>query len=384
MPTGSQQQVAPAFVEGIGWPLHLLRQELALRARRLLITGIQQLGVAIDDIRLDARMTGEWQLGRSLLPRLTPLLDPAEDEFMRGQQAFGALNAAWRKKVPLLLANGHTTHECLANLAAARPDRPGTSALAAGVFHLAAAASDHLIDQMDLAGPLAKLLSPDTVRAIFADRDALEAFVARRQELPLDELRLFCALVAAFAGLVQQLDPDPTARGWLIRWVADGYGAQLRSREAGAMGVRAQTCGTKALGTNVVMGTLAAHGLARPEQRLVMDLSERLGELLGRVDDLIDVVEDCLSGHVNYLLEAARAAGRVDPARGPTAVLNDLLTSGEIERCAERTLDLLEEIHARVQGAPGSSEVKAEFFQWLFAYIRGDLKLAEYLAELSG
>jgi hypothetical protein len=347
------------------WPFPLLRRELQLRAKRLLVSGIEQLGVDLTDVRLVQRTELERGLGLDLVEQLGAALPEDDRRFLSSHQAFGAHNPLFRSKLPFLLANGFTNCTTVAQLLQA-PDAGGIAAQAAALFHLAAGVSDYLIDVGGQKAALEQWLAPARLRTLLHDRAAGAPFAAAAAALPPSELRLFLALIAGFVGLVHQLPWAPRARELLVRFTVDGYRSQLASSSSvpdspAYLGI----CRTRVVAPSVTVAALAVHGRVQALD-LACQLARRQGEIVGRVDDLMDLAEDLASGHVNLLLGAPCAGG-------PEETLQRLLDGRAVERCVERVLDLLEQVYTLAATAPASATVKEEFFQWLFTYLRGDL-----------
>jgi len=278
-------------------------------------------GFSYDGAALE-RERGDWQaLGLRLRDHLFPTRFPAFVD-AAGYHAIADIEPYLWDHLPRMAALGYHQARALAALTAGDPGDERVAILGAA-FNSAISIIDYLVDERPDCSRLFDLIAADLVSAIFDHTDEIEALLAaaHRHE-PEPRLQLVLTLVGLCASEGRAL---LRASGNRAAWAGLGESIvrQLEAERRVSLGEPAQPLSdlrAKSVLPSVAMLQIAA--LASPAPAPPLRPAETLGQIFWRVDDLVDLLDDCQRKRPGALL--LRLDERLRSERRPCVADADL------------------------------------------------------------
>jgi hypothetical protein len=335
------------------WSVEALRDELALKARRHVLMGLEELGLEFDE-RLEHRLREETRLGADLLRRVSSFRDEqCLDGLIQG-------NDAWEEKLISSLSFGYSAAVSFGKLCNAAEKTFDGLGLAGALFNLAASLLDYLTDRLGLAVDLQHLLPESRMLDLLASSRAWQGLF----DEPLaqqDEVALFLKVLRRFTHEARDVG-DSEKWSSLQSLIVAAYRTQLASVDVASHRMGSDLVLDRSRKVFEVLATLASTIPGTTDVEHLVRVASRVGTVFGRLDDLLDVAEDLAGGHVNSVLPSE---GLPDDLRGS---LRCVLDSELINRHGNLFLNDVAEVVTDVQERFESRQsAREDFFRWLFA-----------------
>jgi hypothetical protein len=360
------------------WPLALLLDEAWLRARRVLVHGLEQDGLWSSGEAHAAALEAQRSIGLALQESVLREALGVEAHALLGTDAiFGRSNARIRRRLPLVLAFGHTLGAGFAAMLGATEERARAAGEACALFNLGISIFDWITDG-----------GPEPSRALERAFDARalerilegEALPAPPGDAPGEIVVLLRIIAGFFARCAHARRRDEEAWSDLSTLLARAYAAELESTRGAALD--AATAARAARDKSALPFAITA-GVARllldapassPARARAREAADALGEAFGILDDLVDLVPDLRQGALNVVLLGADARpGSPEDTEGAGAALAALLTGRGIEDAAVRVRERLSEAR-RAMGGGLAGGADAPFARALLFYARNWLE----------
>jgi hypothetical protein len=356
-------------------PLQLMRCELSQNVRQGLMNLLRGTALWPSDTQLSATLAESRKRGAALEQQvLATALGPADHAYLVAENPFGATRYGLRKSIALILSSGYYfgagIHDYLGLDAASRD---GAAQLCA-LFNLLAVVFDRTCD--DFEGgvtQLSRCFGEGTMLAL-ADhpRGSLQLAQAAASA-QIAEIRILLKIISAFylqAGHYAQGGCDPNAWHRLNDKLLAAYRAEMQS--ALNESPTPKTAADKGLLVFNVMLSVAQLRSDGREGRAGQMFVEQLGSVFWLLDDLVDLVRDVSTRHVNGIVCQLQAAHSLDAQGGEAELLRLLLRKRvfidqALYRLGSHLTALMAELAAAESRWPGA----AKFRELILAYLRG-------------
>jgi hypothetical protein len=349
------------------WPSAFLDQEVWLRARRLLVSGLQDAGLTAGEEEYQAYVEGQEQLGRSLNAMLRPLLGDEEFNYLCSELMCGADNARFVLRYPFMLAFGHEYARGIRSLSGDGASGDAAPALAA-LFNFGIALLDHIGEQPARYGAIDSVIDDSALFSVLRARGHSPHAAHRSRAALSPELKILGRVIDAFftgvSGLAGARDPD--AWELFTSHVIAAHSAQRTADEQRLLHQRGGDGMRKSVEPFLVM--LAVVNLERPLANTapMFDLAGHIGRAFWRIDDLADLSQDVRLGHVNSLLAAGDEVSNDESFIATT--LGRVLSDDSIDRAAASALHHAAAGLRIMREARGARGEFATLERWLLMY----------------
>lgn len=349
------------------WPERFVHDELWLRTRRLLLTGLDSVGLSIgaDDYR--DYMGGQVALGRDLLTALAERLHESQFAHMASERFLGAHNRRFSRRLPIILAFGAEYADCVGAVNGGRVRDGRAVRECAGLFNLGISIFDHLTDRRELLPAVAEIVDGGRLEDLIGSGASADVFLSETRERSANDLSVLRGIIGAFFSDVHRLRESGTnAEAWerLGASMGEAYRAQWMTASGRGPSTNGDTApGAKSIEPFVIMALIVLLAAAGPRNEAMIDLACAVGRVFWRVDDLVDLSADWHSRQASGLVSADEPAGR----SGEDDSLRRFLEDGSLEVAAGHVFDDVKTIIASLEQC--DEEARARFLRWMGMYI---------------
>lgn len=372
------------------WPASLFFDELWLKARRLLIGGLEKRDLWLAGERFEDERRLRRGFGRTLRAELlVPALGAVDEGYLRSASAFAVEAGRLHRRLPLMLAFGYDIGTGVAYEATADPAVRHRAGRLCALFNCGIALFDALYDRVpERAEEFSAIVGLPLLKAAMSDPGYAAQMMQRAEAIGSPEARIVLRLVAAFYTTLWNTASDASAsRNWnrLADLLAESYRAEMLVVAAESGKVPEQELQDAAVAKAVLpfevmaqVGQVCAsasrpHGDPANHEEPV-DTARRLGRVFSVLDDLIDLVHDMEEGAVNGI--ALRAGG--DRSDESTRLASRLLDGPELHAAATEVSNNVAVVVERLRAKRADGQANALIFHaqnWVIGD-RGDPRSA--------
>jgi hypothetical protein len=357
------------------WSLQLMRCELSQCVREGLINLLQGAGLWTSDVQLRAVLAESRTRGADLQQQLVaPALGSADHAYLIAEKAFGIPRHGLRKSIPLSLSFGYYLgagiHDYLGLDAASRD---GAARLCA-LFNLLTVIFDRTCDDFNRGvTELSRCFGEANMLALADHPRGSHELAEAAGAVPVPEIRILLKIISAFylqAGHYAQGGCDKSAWHRLNDKLLAAYRAEIQS-VLGEAPTQKTAADKGLLLFNVMLGIVQLRGDGR-EGRVVQMFVDQLGSVFWLLDDLVDLVRDVGTRHVNGIVCQLQAAHPLDAQADEAQLLRLLLHKRVfIDQALDRLASQLTALMAELAAAEPLWPRAGKFRELILAYLRG-------------
>lgn len=354
------------------WPDKFINDELWLRARRIILAMLEKESWNQSQDRYREYMMAQWEMGKMMAGKLPSVIGPGAVSLLQREDFLGHRNSGFRRRLNFMLAFGSEYVRALEPFVKLKPQQAEQFRLLSALFNLGIVLVDQITDHPDEFGDVSAIISVDKIRSFVghASSPDLNGRFAYVPDLP-HELQVLGAIIKAFFirlnSLKKGFGQADKSNSWqkIFIIIESCYKAQMASAQEN--GDHEQSWQKSLLPFQVMPAVLNYFSDPSPGVPL-LPLSELIGEVFWRIDDIVDVGRDFHTEQLNGLLANLESASQNTPT-AHTMPLGYLLEEDILEMSVRKVGQTLNQIASLVRHSSLDPKDFAPLKSWISCYL---------------
>ena len=363
------------------WPLNFLLDEVWLKSRRVLVHQLEASKLWLKTENYEQYMKGQKELGDKIKREiLRDILGQQDYAYLNSEVIFGPANRRFMQRLPYITAFGYELGSLMSLLLDGEETNAHEVSVIASIFNVGISMFDYIFDTSPkLFNELNLATNEKALCSMIIDKDRCRKLLDECEAISAPEARLLSKLVISFFDRLHLLYSESGRKNaWknVTSSILSSYRSEIKSsacnrssfKDAYVIGREKST-----LPFQVIFHIAQLSPFTIPEDSCG-DLTayiDNLGELFWLLDDLMDVIPDLQSKHLNSIILEIREKLQETKTSSPIyEILVKLLNGNYIESQTDKICFRIEKILDPPMISRYSGKIPKTIHEFIASYVR--------------